>query len=346
MPSIQGVIEEVESRKDREKRETSKLPMMAPPRTSRRDDPPRSPTSSSHNHEEQTSRAPSPTASTPREYFYPPPVSPPSNRIPGFTNRSPPSRNATIDESPTLGSIHLPEDPRHHSLATSTIAPQSDQAWRSSDHAEPDDERLTALEILEEIHGGQEDGWEFGVLANQRIQAGLDDQDFKSQAMSDQSTPQEDTAHHHLRDRASSIKEVANSVRSWRESRKKYKDKDGRPTSDQSIKSKPGSIRPKPSYEGLEPLYEVQYTVEKDIAPPPIPPRAPGRSAAPAKLQIERVASAGSSLSAMDVPIVLDSPVRATGMRDSMETVRRHDIPESIVLRFVAFRSCRMATDV
>jgi hypothetical protein len=69
------------------------------------------------------------------------------------------------------------------------------------------------------------------------------------------------------------------------------------------------------------------------MIPPPIPPRAPGRSLPPLKVHIERVVSSGSVMSGMEVPIVLDSPVKAKLPRDSLDTVRRHDIPESVILR-------------
>lgn len=332
MPSIQGVIEGVEVRTDRERRESFKLPMMAPPPSSG-NNLQRSPTSASrHGTRAQINRAPSPTASPPREYFYTRPESPRVHKpvIPGFTNRSPPSHNAIIDESPTLGSIHLPVVTRQQSLSPS--ATHSDRAWHSSP-VEYEEERLTALEILEELNGGMEDGWEFGVLDSQRIQAGLDDRNFKQFGLATVHSPHTSviSVGHH-KDSSGSIKEAANSIRSWREYRKK--NKDGRSISEKSFKSnsKTGSLKPKPSYDAMKPLYEVHYSMEKDVTPPPIPPRAPGRSLPPLKLHIERITTGGSGSSA-DIPIVLDSPVKATGMRESMDTVRRHDIPESVILR-------------
>jgi hypothetical protein len=329
MPSIQGVIEGVELWTDRERRESFKLPMMAPP-PSGGNRLQRSPTTASrYNTRDQMNQAPSPTASTPREYLYNRPESPRVYKpvVPGFTNRSPPTHNATIDESPTLGSIHLPTVSRQQSLSPS--ATHSDRRWQSS-HVDYDEERLTALEILEELNGGMEEGWEFGVLDSQRIQAGLDNRNFKQYGIHSPHTSVISIGHQ--KESSGSIKEVANSVRSWRESRKK--NKDGRPMSEKSIKSnsKAGSIKPKPSYDAMKPLYEVHYSMEKDAIPPPIPPRAPGRSLPPLKLHIERVNTGGSAMSA-DIPIVLDSPVKATGMRESMDTMRRHDIPESVILR-------------
>jgi len=67
--------------------------------------------------------------------------------------------------------------------------------------------------------------------------------------------------------------------------------------------------------------------------PPPIPPRAPGRSLPPLNIHIERVVSQGSTRSGVDVPIVLDSPVKGKFKRDSTDSSRRHDIPESVILR-------------
>jgi hypothetical protein len=332
MPSIQGVIEGDVVRTDRERRDSMKLPMMAPPSTGM----PlrRSPTATSFQGNRDQAHYASPTSTTPREFFYPRPESPRIKRsvIPGFTNRSPPSHTATIDESPTLGSIHLPEITRYQSLSPS-FASRSDSAWQSNTYVDPDEERLTALEILEELNGGMEDGWEFGVLDTQRIQAGLDNRNFKQYGMT--TTPYSplttiiSAGHHKDKDGGGSIKEVANSVRSWRESRKK-----GRPPSEKSVKSKTGSLKPKPSYDGLQPLYEVHYSIEKDMMiPPPIPPRAPSRSLPPLKVHIERVVSSGSVMSGIEVPIVLDSPVKSKFPRDSSDTVRRHDIPESVILR-------------
>ena len=328
MPSIQGVIEGDVIWTNREKRDTMVLPMMAPPQTAM----PlrRSPTSKDFFGNQD--QAPSPTASTPREFFYPRRESPRTNRnvVPGFTNRSPPSHTATIDESPTLGSIHLPEITRYKSLSPS-IASRTDSAWLSHTYVDPDEERLTAQEILEELNGGMEDGWEYGVLASQRIQAGLDNRNFKHYGMT--TTPYSQpttiiTAGHH-KEGTGSIKEVANSVRSWRESRKKV-----RPASEKSVKSKTGSLKPKPSYDALQPLYEVHYSIEKSIMnPPPIPPRAPGRSLPPLKIHIERVVSQGSTMSGMDVPIMLDSPVKGKFKRDSTDSIGRHDIPESVIWR-------------
>jgi hypothetical protein len=327
MPSIQGVIEgDVWTNRDR--KESMVLPMMAPPSTAM----PlrRSPTSKDFFGNRD--QAPSPTASPPREFFYPRPESPRTNRnvIPGFTNRSPPSHNATIDESPTLGSIHLPEITRYKSFSPS-IASRTDSAWQSNTYVDPDEERLTALEILEELNGGMEDGWEFGVLDSQRIQAGLDNRNFKHYGMTTTPFSQPTTiitAGHH-KEGTGSIKEVANSVRSWRESRKKV-----RPPSEKSVKSKTGSLKPKPSYDALQPLYEVHYSIEKSIMnPPPIPPRAPGRSLPPLKIHIERVVSQGSTMSGMEVPIMLDSPVKGKFKRDSTDSIGRHDIPESVILR-------------
>jgi len=322
MPSIQGVIEGDDIRTDRERRDTMKLPMMAPPPTGMPTH--HSPTSTSFN------VASSHTATTPREFFYPSPESPRTKRsaVHGFTNRSQPSHDATVDESPTLGSVRLPEMTRIQSLSPSSIS-ATDSACLSNTYVDPDEEQLTALEILEELNGGMEDGWEFGVLDSQRNQAGLYNRNFKQYGI--MTTPYSPTtiitAGHH-KDGAS-IEEVANSVRSWRESRKK-----GRPISEKSVKSKNGSLKPKPSYDGLQPLYEVHYSIDKEmINAPQIPPRAPGRSLPPLKIHVERVVSSGSAMSAMDVPIVLDSPVKAKYTRDSADTVRKHDIPESVILR-------------
>jgi hypothetical protein len=86
--------------------------------------------------------------------------------------------------------------------------------------------------------------------------------------------------------------------------------------------------------DGLEPLYEVHYTIKRDIhasePPPPIPPRAPGRSLPPLRLQVERIMSGKSGV---EVPIVLDSPVKFKGSRESVDTVRRDGVPESVILR-------------
>jgi hypothetical protein len=207
-------------------------------------------------------------------------------------------------------SIHLPSVNRHISLSPSTPS-ISEDVWRSPYVEDPDDEQLTALEILEELNNGVEDGWEFGILAKQRAQAGMVTHHRRT------ASPERD---HHR----SSIKEVAKSVRSWRESRKKKQDS----RSDHGHGSKAGSIKPKQSVECLEPLYEVHYTIQK--TPPPIPPRAPGRSLPP--LKVQRVMSINSARSGVGIPIVLDSPVNAKGLRESMETVRR-DIPESVILR-------------
>jgi hypothetical protein len=303
MPSILGVIE---GDTTSIRRETMHLPMQRPPPTGS-DRLQRIPS-------RQSGRVPpSPTPSTPREYLYPRPESPivtSRDYAPRFTNRSPPSHTATIDESPTLGSIHLPSVNRHISLSPSTPS-ISEDVWRSPYVEDPDDEQLTALEILEELNNGVEDGWEFGILAKQRAQAGMVTHHRRT------ASPERD---HHR----SSIKEVAKSVRSWRESRKKKQDS----RSDHGHGSKAGSIKPKQSVECLEPLYEVHYTIQK--TPPPIPPRAPGRSLPP--LKVQRVMSINSARSGVGIPIVLDSPVNAKGLRESMETVRR-DIPESVILR-------------
>ena len=335
MPSIQGVIEGDVVWTNRERRDTMVLPMMAPPSTAiplRR-----SPTSKDFHGNRNQAHAPSPTVSTPRELYYPRPESPRTNRnvVPGFTNHLQPSHTATIDESPTLGSIHLPEVTRYKSCSPS-IASRTDSAWQSNTYVDPDEERLTALEILEELNGGMEDGWEFGVLDSQRIQAGLDSRNFTHYGMTTTQYSQPTTiitAGLH-KEGAGSIKKGANSVRSWRESRKKV-----RPPSEKSVKSKNGSLKPKPSYDALQPLYEVHYSIEKSIMnPPPIPPRAPGRSLPPTKIRIERVVSQNSTRSGMDIPIVLDSPVKVKFKRDSTDSSRRHDIPESVILRYVPYR--------
>lgn len=330
MPSIQGVIEGDVVWTDRERRDTMVLPMMAPPSTAiplRR-----SPTSKDFSSNRVQPPAHPHPASTPRERYYPRPESPRTNRnvVPGFTNRFPPSHTATIDESPTLGSIHLPEVTRYKSFSPS-IASRTDSAWQSNTYVDPDEERLTALEILEELNGGMEDGWEFGVLDSQRIQAGLDNRNFTHYGMTTTQYSQPTTiitAGHH-KEGAGSIKEVANSVRSWRESRKKV-----RPPSEKSVKSKTGSLKPNSSYDALQPLYEVHYSIEKSIInPPPIPPRAPGRSLPPLNIHIERVVSQNSTRSGVDIPIVLDSPVKGKFKRHSTDSSRRHDIPESVILR-------------
>lgn len=256
----------------------------------------------------------------------------------------------SLDASPTLGSAPLPRATRHLSLTPSTIS-QTEHAWRSSRHVEPDEERLTALEILEELNGdmNMEDGWEFDTLAKQRLKAGLVD-DYKSSRRYGMASPPpfplsggvgSTPASVTVVEREGSIKDV----RSWRETRKRSKDSLSfhRPA---SVKSKTKSLKPKPSIEGLEPLYEVSYTIEPDIANqqsspsprrPPIPPRSANRSAGThLRLEIQRGNSgnsvnSGSGVSAMEVPLLLDSPVKET--RRSVQMVKVDDTPHSVKMR-------------
>lgn len=312
----------------------------------------------------------SPPSSPTREFLYPEPspesapvptpirVMPPplpSGRPPTYysnkDNTSPIrpvwSPAPSLDASPTLGTAPLPKATRHSSLTPSTTS-QTEHAWRSSRHVEPDEERLTALEILEELNGdmNMEDGWEFDTLAKQRLKAGLVD-DYKQNKRYGMASPPPFPLAGGIGsappsvtviEREGSIKDV----RSWRETRKKSKDSLSfhRPA---SVKSKTRSLKPKPSIEGLEPLYEVSYTIEPDIANrqsppsprrPPIPPRSANRSAGThLRLEIQRVDSgnsgnSGSGVSAMEVPLLRDSPVKET--RRSVQMVKVDDTPHSV----------------
>lgn len=297
-----------------------------------------------------------------REYLYPDPtvdesglepdsevhsvmMRPPSGRPPTYFsnkgNTSPirpiSSPVPSIDTSPTLGSIPLPHTTRHLSLTPSTLS-QVEHAWRSSDHVEPDEERLTALEILEELNGDLEEGWEFSVLAKQRFHAGLPEEDKHSRRYGMTSPPPfplprnigSAPASVTVVEREGSMKDV----RSWRETRKKSKDSLHR-----SEKQRPKSLKPRRSIEGMEPLYEVSYTIEPspvaERARPPIPPRSAGRAttaqAHHLKLELDRGETDRSGKPGVDVPLVLGSPVKET--RRAGHISRIEDIPHSVKMR-------------
>lgn len=189
-----------------------------------------------------------------------------------------------------------------------------------------------------------EDGWEFDVLAKQRLQAGLPDEYKQNRRYGMASPPPfpltggigSAPASVTVIEREGSIKDV----RSWREIRKRSKDSLHRPASE---KSRTRSLKPKRSVEGLEPLYEVSYTIEPDIAHqqssrPPIPPRSANRSAGThLRLEIQRVDSGDSGVSAMEVPLVLDSPIKET--RRSVQMVTVDDTPHRVKMRSAALRS-------
>lgn len=351
MPSIQGVIESDGLRYGTEtkgRRGTMQMPVTHP--------------SVGDNHAQALGRGragsirsvrtecgpSSPPSSPIREYLYPvvdevqrtmsPPL--PSGRPPTYfsAKRTSPIRptsspTPSVDGSPTLGSMSLPKRrERHHSLTPSTSS-QIEHAWRSSRHVEPDEEQLTALEILEELNADQEEGWELGVLAKERSHAGLEEVDKLSKRRYGMATmpaalPRSmGSAPESTSDREGSMKDV----RSWRETRKKSREI--RPQSEQQ---RPRSLKPKRSVEGLEPLYEVSYTIEPDLdrdldramSPPPVPPRAAGRGVAQLKLEIERVQSRSSSKMGVDEPLVLDSPVKETRMGEAVTRVE--DVPHGV----------------
>ena len=380
-PSIQGVIEghspEHEHPDHRQSARQLPITRPAPPI------PPRTSFRAPGRGQEESSRATNttspdsdrhPPVSTPsssiREFLYPD-STPPTVTIPAPTAKIPPALPSgrpptyysnkgntspirpvsspvpSLDASPTLGSAPLPKATRHLSLTPSTVS-QTEHAWRSSRHVEPDEERLTALEILEELNGDMEDGWEFDVLAKQRIQADLKDEYKQNRRYGMASPPPFPlaggvglaAASVSVIEREGSIKDV----RSWRETRKRSKDSLHRPASE---KSRTKSPKPKRSIEGMEPLYEVSYTIEPDLAHqqsesgevyrPPIPPRSANRSAgAHLKLEIQRVDSGDSGVSAMEVPLVLDSPVKET--RRSVQLVKMDDTPHSVKMRWAASR--------
>lgn len=237
-----------------------------------------------------------------------------------------------------------PRITRHRSLTPSTTS-QTDHAWRSSRHVEPDDERLTAVEILEELNGGLEEGWEFGVLAKERSQAGLDKQSRHSKRLGMAAVPSISSTgtsftipmdQQSAPEREGSIKDV----RSWRETRKKTWDR--RPASEQQHQHRPRSLKPQRSAEGLEPLYEVSYTVNSDpdpvrderpppvpmSSPPPVPPRAPGRASSQLKLEVLKLESGRT---VVDVPVVLDSPVKET--RTEKHAMKMEDQSYSVPIR-------------